>query len=70
MTFHGIAVEAGKYRVFATDDGIRRTYLGPEHATPRAAVRYADNLERGMPAVSPLRPAEAPSAPLPGASAG
>lgn len=61
MTFHGIAVEAGKYRVFATDDGIRRTYLGHEHATPRAAIRYADNLERGMPVTQPLRaPAEPP----------
>ena len=43
-----------RYRVYTTPDGIRRTYVGPEFATPRAAGAYLETLD-SMPVVSPLR---------------
>lgn len=50
-----------KYQVYLTTNGIDRRDVGPVHERPRAAVRYADNLERGMPVTQPLRaPAEPP----------
>lgn len=48
-----IAHEGG-YRVYTTEDGIRRRYVGPAWPTPRSAATYADTLE-AMPVVSPLR---------------
>lgn len=38
-------VDAGKYHVAITTDGIDRRPVGPAFDSPREAIRYADRLE-------------------------
>lgn len=35
----------GAYRVYLTEFGIDRTYIGPPFAFPRAAIAYSDQLD-------------------------
>lgn len=59
-----IAVEGGMYQPYRIVNGIYRLPVGEPVPTPRSAVRYADNLERGMSPTSPLRVSAEPSPPV------
>ena len=61
MTQYHVAHLDGSYRVYRTENGIDRTYIGPRSATPREAGAWAD-LFASTDRISPLRDcAEAPS---------
>jgi hypothetical protein len=52
MTAVHLAHDGTGFRVYRTETGRDRAYVGPSWASPREAIRYADALEV---VVSPLR---------------
>lgn len=53
MTYIAIAHDGQGYRIYQTEFGIDRTFVGPRWNTPREAARYAALIE--VPYIDPLR---------------
>lgn len=69
MTHFYVAYMGDHYRVYGSQTGRDREYVGPKFPDPKSACRYADTLE-DLPRVSPLRAPAVEVVSLPASTAG